>query len=430
MSLLYRTVATAFALTLLSPVTQGGTEEDKKELVQRGDDLFRAGHFAEAEKAYLPAASDDTPDSHAVIRLGEIALLGNRFADAERHLQRAVELRPDEKQPKSLLAQCYYRQDKFARAAPLYRELGRDALAAQLASFAGLTPYEVVGEADIAHVKFEQTDPLPMVKARVNNSDEIYLLIDTGAPTLMLAPEFAESVGVRKFGPPETGTFAGGRTAPVHHGTIESIQLGEFRITNVPVSMREGPRLPMGKRIDGIIGTALLYHFVSTLDYPGGELTLRRRTKGVRQEIDTPARSPRVHMVPFWMADTHFMVAWGQVNDAEPSLFFTDTGLAGGGGFLCPESTIKAAGIDLTGLPSFEGMGGGGPVTITPFTIKELSLGDAKRRSVTGMFGAFPAESEYRRGFRIGGIISHAFFRPYALTFDFERMRLILNPKD
>jgi hypothetical protein len=418
---------TAAALALSGAATLGAPDERAKDQIKRGDDLFRSGHFAEAEKAYRAVVADDAPDSHAVLRLGEIALLGNRFTEAERHLRRAVKLLPDDKRPKSLLAQCYYRQDRFAEAAPVYRDIGQEAAADQLASFAGLAPYEVLGEADIAHVKFEQTDPLPIVKARVNDGDEVYLLIDTGAAELMLEPEFAKSVGARQFGPPETGTFAGGKTALVHRGAIDNIQFGEFKITNVPVAMRHGPRLPMGKRIDGVIGTVLFYHFVSTLDYPKGELILRRKTNEVRDATDALARSPEVHAIPFWMAGTHFMAAWGQVNDAEPCLFFPDTGLAGGG-FLCPESTIKAAGIDLTGLPSFQGVGGGGPVTVTPFTVKQLSLGGAKQSNITAFFGAFPDQAEYGRGFRIGGIISHAFFKPYALTFDFDRMQLLLRP--
>ncbi|UCC29369.1 MAG: aspartyl protease family protein [Phycisphaerales bacterium] len=430
MNRMNRTISPAITLALLSPATLGAPNEEAKDLIRRGDDLFRSGHFAEAEKAYRAAVADDAPDSRTVLRLGEIALLGNRFTEAERHLQRAVKLLPDDKRPKSLLAQCYYRQDKFAQAAPIYRDIGREAAADQLASFAGLTPYEVSGGANVAHVKFEQTDPLPVVKARINDSDEVYLLIDTGAPALGLAPDFAESVGARRFGPPEMITFAGGKKAPVHHGTIESIQLGEFEITSVPVNLREGPRLPMGKRIDGVIGTALLYHFVSTLDYPNGELILRRkRSKGL-EELNRLAKSPRTHAVPFWMAGAHTMVAWGRVNDAEPCLLFVDTGLAlmGVGGFVAHKSMIKEAGIDLSGLPSFQGIGGGGPVTVTPFKVNTLALGGAKQHDLTGVFGALPPEDEYGHGFRIGGIISHAFFRPYALTLDFDRMQLYLSP--
>jgi hypothetical protein len=39
-----------------------------------------------------------------------------------------------------------------------------------------------------------------------------------------------------------------------------------------------------------------------------------------------------------------------------------------------------------------------------------------------------PPDAEFRHGFRIAGVISHAFFRLYALTLDFEKMRLLLNP--
>jgi hypothetical protein len=44
----------------------------------------------------------------------------------------------------------------------------------------------------------------------------------------------------------------------------------------------------------------------------------------------------------------------------------------------------------------------------------------------TGM-GAIPPGSEERFGFRMGGLISHAFFRPYAVTFDFLSMTLYLK---
>ena len=415
---------------LLSVAGAASASDTTDALLKRADELFRQGHFAQAKEVYEKAAAADTSNAQATARLGEIALLGNRFTEAERHLKRAVQLLPDDKRPKSLLAQCYYRQDKLQQAASIYRDIGSPAAADQLDSLSGVTPYKVVGEADIAHVKFEQTDPLPVIKARINDSDEVYLLIDTGGPELGLAPDFAESVGVRRFEPPEMATFAGGKKAPVHRGTIESIQLGEFKITNVPVKLRHGPRLPLGKRIDGVLGTVLLYHFVSTLDYPSGELILRRKTSKVLKEMDSLAASPQTHTIPFWMADTHIMVAWGRVNDAKPCLLFADTGLAliGTGGFVAHESMIKDAGIDLSGLPSFQGIGGGGPVTVTPFKVNTLALGGAKQHDLTGVFGALPPEGEYGHGFRIGGIISHAFFRPYALTLDFDRMQLYLRP--
>jgi predicted aspartyl protease len=402
-----------------------GAAQDR---ISQAGDLFRAGQFAQAEPIYVKALATDTQNFEATLRLGEIALLGNRLAEAERYLRRAGELRPDEKGPKSLLAEVYYRQDRFEQAAPLRRAVGPEAAADKLASFKGLVPNELHGDADETRVAFVQTDPLPVIKARINDGPEVHLLIDTGAAELYLDPEFAEGAGVTTFGS-TTGVYAGGQQATTGQGRIESIRLGDFELRNVPVLLLPTRRMPFGPpdaRLEGVLGTAVLYHFFPTLDYARGALVLRRKTDPARAELDRLARSPGTHVVPFWMAGSHFMVAWGQVNRAEPCLLFVDTGLAGGG-LTCQESTIKAAGIDLTGLPSGEGIGGGGPVKVTPFTVERVSLGDVVRTNIRAFAGGLPPEAEYRQGFRIGGIISHAFFRPYALTFDFEQMRLLLS---
>ena len=218
-------------LTLLSALTRGAPSEGPAGATGRGDEFFRAGHFAQTEQACGAALADGAADGHAVLRLGEVTLHGNPFEEAQRHLERATELLPDDKRPRSLLAERLYRQDRFEQAASIYREIGPEAAANQLAAFAGRTPYE-----------------------------------------------------------------------------------------------------------------------------------------------------------------------------------------------------LQAAGIDLNGRPSFQGMGGGGPVTVTPFDVHALSLGDARQENITGMYGGRPPETEYRHGFRIGGVISHAFFRPCALTFDFDGMRMYLDP--
>jgi hypothetical protein len=392
-----------------------------------GDELFKAGKFVEAEKAYRAAITADAKSGQATRRLGEIALLGNRFDEAERHLGRAIKLLPDDERPKLLLAETYYRQDRFVQAAESFRQAGRDVTADTLASFKGLEPYNITGKGDTTRVKFVMTDPLPVIRAKFNGKEEALLLIDTGASELFLDTTFAEKLGVPQFGS-TTGMFAGGKEASTAHGRLDSIQLGDFEIKNLPVIIKQRRSLgiaPGGETAVGVIGTAVFYHFFTTLDYPNGQLILRRKTDQTRSELAQLAESPDTHVVPFWMAGTHFMVAWGTANDSEPFLMFADTGLAGGG-FLCPESTIKAAGVNLTGLPTFQGMGGGGPVTVTPFTVQKLTLGDATQTNVRSMFGGFPPRTEHELGFRIGGIISHGFFRPYALTFDFEKMQMLL----
>jgi hypothetical protein len=66
------------------------------------------------------------------------------------------------------------------------------------------------------------------------------------------------------------------------------------------------------KRIDGVIGTTLFYHFLATLDFPRGELVLRRKNAESLKTFAAEASEDSV-AVPFWIASDHVMVggvAW------------------------------------------------------------------------------------------------------------------------
>jgi Aspartyl protease len=143
------------------------------------------------------------------------------------------------------------------------------------------------------------------------------------------------------------GTFAGGQQAEVQQGRIDSLTLGDWTVKNLPVAMIPLRQLSEGlgaKQINGIIGTTLFYHFLATIDYPRGELVLRRKnTRSLRQFA---AASGEGVAVPFWIASDHFMVGWGQVETLPPTLLFVETGLVGAGAKLA-ESVIKEAGIKL-----------------------------------------------------------------------------------
>jgi hypothetical protein len=177
------------------------------------------------------------------------------------------------------------------------------------------------------------------------------------------------------------------------------------------------------KQIDGIIGTTLFYHFLTTMDYPHGELVLRRKTAENLKEF-TKSPGKRV-VVPIWMASDHFMVGWGRVETLPPTLLFVDTGLTGAGVKLA-ESVIKEAGIKLEENKATEGAGGGGTLKIVPYTVHHLSFGDIKEENVPGLYdGPFPWENMF--GFHLAGMVGHDFFKPYAVTFDFQNMQIFLQ---
>lgn len=398
--------------------------------LKSADELFKKGKFEEAEKLYRAEVDQNPKNFKAFLQLGYIALLSNRLREAQDWLMKAIELQPEEKVPKLFMAEAFYRQDKFQEAAQYFRAVGREAIARKLESFKDLKPYQIQGDYKATSLNFLMTDPLPVIKVRANDSEEVNFLIDTGASEAVIDSEFAQEIGLHSLSS-QTGTYAGGKKATFFHGHLKSLVLGDFEVKNVPVhiqSVRKFSALIFsGKRIDGIIGTVLFYHFLVTLDYPEGKLILRRKTKDNLEQLEKEAQTKQYIIVPFWMAGDHFLVAWGTVNKTQPLLFMVDTGLAGGG-FTCPQSTVKKARIKLMENMAREGIGGGGKVKVVPFVLDELTLGDAKEEGIRGLFaGVFPLENVL--GFSIGGIISHGFFRYYALTFDFEGMRLFLKKK-
>jgi predicted aspartyl protease len=411
--ILLNTAAAVMLLALLDvgPGQAAGSMEE-------ADSLFARGYFSQAE-ALCQKLKTEMPDNARVrLMLGRIALYGNKFAQAEENLELVAADSASRSEALLLLAENYYRQDRFAEAAPLLAEAGREAKSAKLAAFKDRTPYQIEGP-ETAEVPFVQTDPLPLVMLNVNGREAMFL-IDTGGWELGIDEELAQELGIEKLGT-ETATFAGGRTASTYHGILDSVMIGGVTVRNVPVSISQGAKRAaqmFQKPIRGILGTCFLYHFNFTFDYPDGKLLLARRNSG------RPVKKRAGASMPFWMAGDHIMVAWGKVNRGDPQLFFVDTGLAGGG-FTATEATIRAAGIKLG--EAKEGMGGGGAVQVRPFTVDRLALGGAEERNVAGLFGALPPDFESRFGFTIGGIISHGFFRSYRLTFDFDLMKIFLQ---
>ncbi len=430
-------IACTVAVVIASCIFLGqAASEPKQPEIDSADRLFQLGKFADAGKLYARIATQEPNDYSATLHLGRIALLANRLDDAQKWFEKAISLQPKETDAKVMLAEVFYRRDDFQKAAAslsgldvsnnkLIIEQYPTLNVAKLESFKGQTPYELHGNGTSTRLKFLKTDPLPVVNVRVNGGDEVTFFIDTGGSEVALDTDFAKELGVPKFGGVQ-GTFSGGQHAEVQLGRIESLTLGDWTIKNLPTAMLPLRQLSKGfgvKQIDGIIGTTLFYHFLATMDYPRGELVLRRKTAKSLEEF-TKSSGMRV-AVPIWMASDHFMVGWGRVETLPSTLLFVDTGLMGAGVKLA-ESVIKEAGIKLDESKASAGAGGGGTLKIVPYTVHQLSFGDIKEDNVPGLYdGPFPWE--YSFGFHLAGMVGHDFFKPYAVTFDFQNMQILLQ---
>jgi hypothetical protein len=404
--------------------------------IDSADRLFQIGEFAQAGEQYARIAADHPDDYLATLQLGRIALLSNRLDDAEIWLGRAIALRPGDADPKVMLAEVYYRRDDFEKAAaslngvdvstnPLVASQYPTLNVAKMQSFKGQTPYEVHGDGQSTRLKLLKTDPLPLVSVRVNGGGEVTFFIDTGGSEVALDTDFGRELGVPQFGAVQ-GTFSGGQHAEVQQGRIESLTVGDWTVENLPVVMlplRQLSESLGAKRIDGIIGTTFFYHFLATLDCPHGELVLRRKNATSLERF--VAASGKSVAVPFWIASDHFMVGWGRVETLPSALLFVDTGLAGAGVKLA-ESVIKEAGIKVEENKASTGAGGGGTLKIVPYVVHRLSFGEVQEENVPGLYdGPFPWENLF--GFHLAGMVGHDFFKPYAMTFDFENMKILLQ---
>lgn len=389
--------------------------------LDRGDAFFQSGNFAEAERSYSAAFTHEVVSPRLEARLGLLALFSNHFADAETHLTNAVAAGPEERLVKNMLGEMFYRQDNFPAAARWFRAAGSDYRAKPLEAFGATRPYRIEGPSEEAHLKLVITDPLPIVEARVNGGEPLNFLVDTGAPEVVIDDSVALELGIKPNSSVEA-IFLGGQGGVVHQGRIDSLGLGDFVVNDVPVGIRPLPPFA-GRKLSGVIGTVLLYHFLATLDYPRGELVLRRKSAEALEQFEERAAAEKQIEIPFWMAGDHYIVARGRVNQAPPALLYVATGVAGFG-LVSPNSTLQEARIDLSGPPLARAAEGG--ERMKEFVLENLSLGDASAKEIRGLAGAFPAFLEHSLGFRIAGMISHQFFRPYALTLDFTGMRLFL----
>jgi hypothetical protein len=403
--------------------------------LSNADAIFRQGNFSVAKTLYREIVREHPLNVPATRQLGYLAMLANDFPNAERLFRKALQLKPDDGRAKLMLAETYYRQDRFVKAAPLLLNLDGTAEAergsiypslnyAKLASFKGLKPYEVRGQGQSTTVKLLTIEPLPLLHVRINGSKDLTFFIDTGAAEVTLDYGLAKKLGVPILGT-DTGTFSGGKKLAAYHGRIRSMKIGDWEIRNLPSQMLDMKPLAaaFGRRIDGIIGTMLFYHFLTTLDHPKEELVLTRPTAQNRTKI-LAQQSGDIHL-PIWLAGDHFPVTPGSINNSKPFMIFVDTGYIGGI-FKSAPSTLKMCGLVLDEDHAEKGVGAGGAFTMTPFKINEFALGAAKETNGTGTFeGVFTWEFTY--GFFLGGMTGQDFFKPYAMTFDYPGMRILLR---
>ncbi len=389
--------------------------------------LWDTADFSGAESYYRRAIEENPADLEALHGLGRLKLVHNELAAALVLLEQAhalsMNLAGGGRDELSLtvrrdLASALYRLERFELAAEHYEQLpGQTPLAAQLRAFGDAQPYLFSSFIEEIALPFLGTDPLPIVTLVVGGKEHAFVL-DTGSGQLVLDTGIARQMSLPSYGTREA-IFASGQRAPIEHTILPAVTLGEATIQNVPAEVMDVRRF--APQLSGFIGTSFLWRFHALYDWEGEVLRLRPRRSG---QPFAQAADAGMAEVPFWLFDTHLLLARARLNGHE-TIAYVASGMAGGA-FTAPQTTVRQANL-LASNETIEGVGAAGATEIVPVQAERLCLGDWCRSDQEGFANFFPAELEWRYGFRVGALVSHAFLHSRRWIVDFERMRFYFD---
>ncbi|AQZ62265.1 hypothetical protein BKM31_13050 [[Actinomadura] parvosata subsp. kistnae] len=393
------------------------------------DALFRAGKFEQAARAYEEILKKDPANMRAARQRGSIGLLANKFPDAEKYLTMALELAPDDQETNQLLGDCYIRQDKFALSVPRWRAGGEEGYATWFSAFRG-EPYQIHG--DIGRVTFAQMDPEPLVEASINGGAPKRFVFYTGASNLQVRASVAKEAGLTPVYKQKTDFE--GVDIWVYYGILDSFKLGGLELRNVPVgwsSTESGA--DVGTDSDGLIGTWVFYHLLTTFDYAGRQLILRRPTPAAVRKVHADAARAGTKPLPIWLSRDHDLGSIGSIaGTAGSGPRMMGVNFGGGGGEGAVGTSLEVAerlGIRTDTDRPIETFGHSHEAVVYPCYPKEIRIGDAVANDIyctADKNRQINVPWPYGNGIDATGYFGHCFWKPYTITVDFTTMKLYI----
>ncbi len=267
--------------------------------IERGSDLQsmlrKADYLRAIELTSSPEARQrrNAPD---LLAIGNAYLACGRYAEARVVLRSALDLDPFRQTRADIawsLSQVEYLSNNFELSldwALIAAEHGlqiRQWHLDYLRALAGTQVYRFDGsDSERLHFKFGRPD-VPRISTRINRTKEVEAIIDSGAVLSIVSTRLAASLSVRSLGDFK-GTFYGllGEPITVTFGMLETVELGDMVIENVPVAIMpdEKMRFLISKRegrefhMDFLLGSNLLKEFRLELDFDGRNVTFTRLT--------------------------------------------------------------------------------------------------------------------------------------------------------
>jgi predicted aspartyl protease/Flp pilus assembly protein TadD len=416
-----------------------------------GHAILASGNFRESVEEFRTALTIEEDDSLGVAGLAMVDFYENRLQACIRGLRRAVSLSPDEPDFVFSLGQAAARSEMYKEAADAYERflvIAPKTDADRRTRIKGLIDflrylgrqgslYVPSGRGTTA-VSFEAFDNRPILTVRVNgDKDPLRFVLDTGSGMSVISDETAKRLGLR---PVARGGLAravgGGGKFEIVYGFLDSLEIGEVKVENVPVYIRRffDDKNP----VDGYLGLSMISKFVTAVDYGERTFTLvRQRQSGSLDLLQTSpaadqppadqALADQVVEIPLRTTSSGFLSGEVYIEGVEkPFNFIIDTGAS-----ISVISEELAALEELSNYLTPQRMrvfgAAGVAENVKMMVLPGVMLGRFNRAQVNAAVLDLESVNE-TAGFIQDGILGGNFLKYFRVSFDFRRGVIRLEP--
>ena len=257
-----------------------------------GAAILGAGEFRLSVEEFRTALSLNDQESLAIAGLAMVDFYENRLSSCLAGLRKAVSLDGDEPDYVFNLGQAAARNERYKEAADAYErfliiapktDVDRRERIIGLIDFLRYLGRQgalyVPTGSPRTSVPFESFDNRPIINVRINGEKRpLRFVLDTGSGMSVVSETTAKKIGLK---PVARGGLAravgGGGKFEIVYGYLNSIEIGEVRVENVPVYIRKffDTNIP----VDGYLGLSVVSKFLASLDYGNRRISLLRQSQ-------------------------------------------------------------------------------------------------------------------------------------------------------
>jgi predicted aspartyl protease len=277
----------------------------------------------------------------------------------------------------------------------------------------------------IGEVPFTFDHTTVIIQVKLNGKGPFNMILDTGSDVAAIDLATAKELGLNLK--PTGGTLTGGGSdkPQVFATQIALVEIGSLATKHIEAAALDLSKQAqiLGKRLDGVLGYAVLKNRVVQFDYP--KRMIRFYSASPYTKTDQTLNSERRVVLPFRLSDESPIIDDVYVNGKQIRALL-DTG--GGGAYfaLMPEA-ITSLGLELEmtrAQPDSSSMGSNGVVSSRKGKIKTLRVGAINVDAPTVVFYPKGVGKDHRK---FGSAIGNPFLQDFVVTFDYPNKTVVLE---